>query len=51
MNCSFSYTCAVVWKAFGLGVVNREVFRPGTRRKERGLGRAAEMGRQPRKAV
>jgi hypothetical protein len=46
----FSYTSAVVLRPTGL-VVKGKSSRPGTKNGGTGNGRAAGMGRQPRKAV
>src|ERR1700674_1340677 len=47
---SFSYTCGVVQSPLGL-VVKGKSSSPEQIASERGFGRAAEMGRQPRKAA
>jgi hypothetical protein len=48
--CCFTYTYAVVLRPSGL-VVKGKSSCPGTKNDGTGRGRAAEMGRQPRKAV
>ena len=50
MSPCFSYTCAVVQSPLGL-VVKGKSSSPEQSETERGFGRAAEMGRQPRKAA
>jgi hypothetical protein len=49
-RCCFSYTYPVVLRPLGL-VVEGKSSDPGTVNDGMGIGRAAEMGRQPRKAV